>query len=496
VARSKEKASKTLRVLYIAAEAEPIIKVGGLGDVTGSLPRALQALRPAEIQGVRLDIRLVIPFHPAIPAGLKECELVATFPVPHPQGPIEARAFLTHVEDLPVYLIAGNPIPKDGPVYSQDTRKDGEKFTFFSLAALELARALNWPPDILHANDWHTAIAVYLLALRRKEDPFFSGTRSVFTIHNLPFMGAGTEDALASFGIPPLQDPRLPLWGSYQPLPIGLATADALTTVSPSYAREILTPEYGCGLQDFLQLRAGDLTGILNGLDEAAWNPAADPILAAPFSPKQPGKRMANKQALIRETARPPNLDLPLIILVSRMDYQKGIDIAVGGLRQIAGIPWQAILLGTGDAAIEASARQLEAEFPYRVRAILRFDCPLARRMYGSGDMILMPSRYEPCGLSQMISMRYGCIPIARATGGLKDTVIDARKPEQSTGFLYEGNNPEALAAAMRRAITAYNEPGGWQARQNFAMQQDFSWHRSAQAYAGIYQKLCDGATR
>lgn len=489
--RPNEESSKKLRVFYIAAEADPLIKVGGLADVTGSLPRALQALSQDEAMGFQLDVRLVIPFHPAIASRVKDAELVATFPVPHPTAPVEARAYLTHVGDLPVYLIAGSPIPPDAPVYSQDTRKDGEKFTFFSLAALELARALDWPPDILHANDWHTAIAVYALALRRKEDPFFARTRSILAVHNLPFMGAGTEDALSAYGIPPLRDPRLPPWGAYQPLPIGLATADYLITVSPTYAHEIRTPEFGCGLQDFLQSRNSTLTGILNGLDESTWNPSTDPALVSKFDVGEIDRRKANKEALLRETALPPNLDLPLIIMIGRMDYQKGVDIAVDAFRQVAGLPWQAILLGTGDPGIEASARQLEAEFPSRVRAILRFDATLARKMYAGGDFLIMPSRYEPCGLPQMIGMRYGCIPVARATGGLRDSVIDSKTPERSTGFLFEESTPEALAAALRRAITAYNDPAGWRARQVCAMRQDFSWQRSAQAYVRIYHQLC-----
>jgi starch synthase len=194
---------------------------------------------------------------------------------------------------------------------------------------------------------------------------------------------------------------------------------------------------------------------------------------------------------LIRETGLPPNLDLPLIILIGRMDYQKGVDLAVDGLRQVAGLPWQAILLGTGDPGIEASVRQMEAEFPYRVRAVVRFVAALSRRMYAGGDMLIMPSRYEPCGLAQMIGMRYGCLPVARATGGLQDTVKDQQVPEQSTGFLFEDSSPEALAAALRRAMAAFSDQNGWQTRQNFAMQQDFSWQSSAQAYVKIYQRLC-----
>jgi starch synthase len=303
-------------------------------------------------------------------------------------------------------------------------------------------------------------------------------------------MGAGTDAALETFGIPPVQDNRLPEWGAFQPLPMGLATADLITTVSPTYAREILTPEFGCGLQNFLQARASDVSGILNGLDEQSWDPATDPALRVRFDSTSLEKRRSNKQALLHEFSLPPNMDLPLLILISRMDWQKGVDLAIDSLRMIAGLPWQAILLGNGDPTLEAAIRHLEAEFPYRVGAAIRFDAQLARCMYGGGDMLLMPSRYEPCGLAQMIGMRYGCIPVARATGGLRDTIIDQQSPDISTGFLFEEATPEALSAALRRALSAYSDREDWQARQQFGMRQDFSWERSARTYAQLYLQL------
>lgn len=479
--------SNTLRILFVASEADPLIKVGGLGDVTGSLPRTLRALAPDQAMGYQLDVRLAIPFHAEIAGRIPPPERVATFDVPHPGGPIAAEAYLTQVGDLPVYLIRGAPVAGEDRVYSLDTRKDGEKYTFFSLAVLELARALNWQPDILHANDWHTAISVRMLALLRDRDPFFARTHAVFSVHNLPFMGARTEEALASYGIPPVQDDRLPAWAAYQPLPMGLATAGSITTVSPTYAREIMTPEFGCGLQDFLQLRAGSVSGILNGLAESDWDPATDQALAARFDRESLDQRQANKKALLREVKLPLHLKLPLLIFIGRMDQQKGVDLALEGLRQVSEIPWQAVFLGTGDPALEASARQLEAEFPFRVRAVIRFDSQLARRMYAGADILMMPSRYEPCGLAQMIAMRYGCLPLARATGGLRDTVIDGEQPETSTGFLFEKATPEALAEALRRALAAYGDRKSWLARQQFGMQQDFSWQRSAQKYVALY---------
>ena len=484
----------SLRVLMVASEADPLVKVGGLADVTGSLPLALRAMPQAHTGGAPLDIRLAIPFHSTIAAHTKNIQPLISFTVPHPKGSIAAQAFQTFLGDIPVYLIAGDPIPPDAPVYSLDARLDGHKYTFFSLAVLELARKLDWRPDILHANDWHTALAVYSLKQRRDTDSFFALTRSIFTVHNLPFMGAGIDAAMQDFGIPPLRNARLPVWGYYQPLPMGLATADHINTVSPSYAREIMTPEFGCGLQDFLRSRADSVSGILNGLDESIWNPSTDSALSATFNSATLDQRIANKKALIREFALSPNPSLPLLILIGRMDWQKGVDLAIDGLRQAASLPWQAILLGNGDPSIEAGVRQLEAEFPYRVRGIIRFDTRLARRMYGGGDMLLMPSRYEPCGLAQMIAARYGCIPLARATGGLRDTIKDTPRPETSTGFLFEDSTPEALAAALRRAISAYHDRAGWRARQLSGMQQDFSWERSASAYTEIYLKLHQNA--
>lgn len=486
-----KKAKKALRVLFAAAEADPIIKVGGLGDVTGSLPRALRALGRESTMGTTLDVRLVIPFHPAIRARIDPPRLIKTLLVPHPYDPIPAQAYLTHVDDLPVYLIDGAPISAGNEVYSLDTRRDGEKYTFFSLAILELARALDWQPHILHANDWHTALSVHMLRAGQRDD-FFAETHTILTVHNLPFMGSGTEEALASYGIPPAIDTRLPPWGAYQPLPMGMSAAEAITTVSPGYANEILTPEFGSGLQDFLQMRAGSITGILNGLDESLWDPSTDRALVARYNKETLDRREENKAALLKEMALPARLDLPLLIFIGRMDRQKGLSLALEALREIADLPWQCILLGAGDPGLQKDAQQLEVDFPNRVRTAIRFDAQLSRRMYAGGDMLLMPSRYEPCGLAQMIAMRYGCVPVARATGGLRDTIRDEADPANSTGFLFEEASSDAMTEALQRAISAYNDSRGWRARQLCGMQQDFTWQRSAQAYVHLYNKLLE----
>jgi starch synthase len=481
-----------IRVLFMAAEAAPLVKAGGLGDVTGSLPRALLNLPPNLRKGRSLDIRLAIPFHPSIPRSAASKKPIASFAVQLSNTTIPAQAYLAHMDGLPVYLIDGDPIPKEGGVYSIDTQKDGEKFTFFSLAGLELCRALDWQPDVIHAHDWHAALALHELVRRRETQPFFARTRGLITVHNLPYMGAGTDLAMRAYEIEPSQDTRLPNWGRYQPLPMGLSAADAITTVSPTYAREILTPEFGCGLESFLKLRADSLTGILNGLDMASWNPADDKTIPFPFSPEEIDQKVENKKALLEEFNLEYNPGLPLFILISRFDRQKGVDLAMDALRLVKDLPWQAILLGNGDPVLEESCRQLETEMPGRVRAAIRFDPALSRRLYAGGDMLLIPSRYEPCGLAQMIAMLYGALPIARATGGLVDTVFDLSDPHCRTGFLFKEANAASLAATLRRAVKAFGDPLTWRQHQRCCMQQDFSWQRSAAAYIQIYVNLLE----
>ena len=248
----------SLRVLFIAAEADPFIKIGGLGDVAGSLPPALQAISSqTEDSGEfsSIDVRLVIPFYGVIRHQDYPLQHVATFNVASVDGPIQTEAYMTKVKNLPVYLLSGSPIKTDAPVYTADASVDGVKFTFFSLAALELARALNWPPHIVHANDWHTSLAIYSLGISRERDRFYYNTAGLLGLHNLPYLGSGAETALEEFNLPPASSSPLPKWAQSMPLPLGLLAADHIVAVSPTYAKEILTPEFGYGLQDFLITR-------------------------------------------------------------------------------------------------------------------------------------------------------------------------------------------------------------------------------------------------
>jgi starch synthase len=277
----------------------------------------------------------------------------------------------------------------------------------------------------------------------------------------------------------------LPQWARTFFLPLGLWAADAIVPVSPAYAREILTPGFGCGLESYLNSRRDSITGILNGLDASSLDPATDASIPEPFSASNLEARLASKAALQRSLGLPEDPRIPLLAMVGRVDRQKGQDLAFDALRQSGSRPWQFVMLGSGDPALENLASNLQADFRDRARAILRYDAPLGRLIYAGADMFLMPSRYEPCGLAQMIAMRYGCVPVVRATGGLKDTVEEGR-----TGFLFEKAEPADLAEALERALGVFNNPAKWQRYQRNGMSADFSWPRSARQYAMLYHSL------
>ena len=481
----------TLNVLFLAAEAEPFIKVGGLGDVAGALPEAIhKAARPRS--GLpEVDIRLVIPFHYAIKERHFETQYLGEFDVEKVEGVEKCQVYLYDKGEIPVYLLDGLPIDEKSPVYSIDPIHDGYKFVFFSLAALALPKFLDWRVDILQANDWHTATAVYALSRGKYRKGHLKATRSILSLHNLPFMGFGVQQALTDYGLPPIEDPILPEWARHSPLPMGLYSADRIIAVSPHYAEEILTPEFGCGLDDFLKTRQDVISGILNGLDTDRWDPKTDPALTQNYDFADLSLRRQNKAALQAHFGLEVNSEIPLLTLVSRMDPQKGIDIALRGLHYCQEENWQAVILGTGIPYVEEMARELEVAFPDQVRSIIKFDGTLAHQLYAAADIFMMPSRYEPCGLSQMISMRYGCVPIARATGGLADTIrYSPRNPEKSTGVLFKKPYPSAFASALKQTFKLYQEPEVWRQIQANGMACDFSWEQSARKYVAVYEEL------
>jgi len=471
--------TKPMNILFLASEADPFVKVGGLGDVAGSLPIALRAL-----QDVPLDVRLAIPFHNAIRMENFIMQREMEFTIPRQGVNIPVEVFRTELQELPVYLISGEPIRHFETVYGPTPVAESEKYIFFSLAALELVRRLDWQPDVVHANDWHTAASIYAIK-RQSADPFWEHTKTVLSVHNLCFMGGGSESVMTAYGLPPVDAPELPVWARQVPLAVGLWAADKIVAVSPSYAEEIQTPDYGCGLDDFLLSRRKHVTGIINGIDTTVWNPANDTFLTANFTADTLPARNGIKIRLQSRLGLDVNVKTPLLGMVTRMDQQKGVDILLGALRLLADEPWQAILLGTGNPELELAARRLETDLPGRVVSVLRYDGKLAHRIYGGSDILLMPPRYEPCGLAQMIAMRYGCIPVVRATGGLRDTVAEGR-----TGFLFNDASATALASALRRALATYHDPESWQEMQRTDMSKNFSWEVSALKYVTLYRSL------
>jgi len=490
--------SSRINVLFLASEADPLIKVGGLADVAGSLPHALMKVSSSSTQlPAELDVRLVIPFHPAIRRDLYPSQQIAEYKVHSVDNEIFVKAYSLELDGLPVYLIGGAPIEQESGVYSSNLESDGYKYVFFSQAVLNLVKRLDWKPDIVHANDWHTSAAVYSLALNRPTNPFFRQTSSLLTIHNLPYLGAMTSSALESFELPPAENTSLPSWAVHMALPLGLLTADAIVAVSPGYAKEIMTDEFGTGLQTFLRAHSNKISGILNGLDTGKWDPTTDIELVTNFSYANLQARSANKAFLQNEMGLESNPNTPMLAMVTRMDPQKGVDLAVDSLRSTFQStntpPLQAIFLGTGNPVLEQAVRRLELDYPYQVRAEITYNEKLSRQIYAGADMLLMPSRYEPCGLSQMIAMHYGCLPIARATGGLSDTIQDPTNTDQSTGFLFKRPTSEALSDAIQRALAIFVfNPQGWHAMQIRGMQQDFSWDRSALEYIKQYKLLLD----
>jgi starch synthase len=487
---------RRLNVLFLAAEADPLIKVGGLGDVAGSLPQALLSLNDTQSSNMPvLDIRLVIPYHPAINLAGFIPDLIAEYPIKTSESQISAQAYRIEIDGLIVYLIAGPPIDQESGVYTLDLEADGYKYIFFSMAALELPKHISWQPDLYHANDWHTAAAVYSLSLRRGNEQFYRQASSLLTIHNLPYLGSMTSKALAEFGLPPAIDSELPPWSQDMALPLGLLAADEIVAVSPGYAREILTEEFGSGLSEFLKNHQEKIHGILNGLNTTHWDPGCDTAIIRNYSVHDQSSRLANKTALQELLGLEADLKVPVLAMITRMDPQKGVDLAIEALHLLlqsddpARI--QAVFLGTGDLNLEDLVCRLEQDFPAQVRARITYDERLSRKIYAGADALLMPSRYEPCGLSQMIAMRYGCIPIARATGGLIDTIHDPLFSDNPTGFLFEKPQAEDLVKAIQRAFVVFTEdPQRWQLISLNGMQQDFSWNRSADKYLERYRSL------
>ena len=491
-----------MRILIAASEVVPFAKTGGLADVAGALPRALRALGH--------DVRVILPRYRSVlpakfPLRVLQEEMIVHFPANFQAGSVWQCEFPG--TEMPAYFVRHDHyFDRDG-LYGEkgeDYPDNAERFAFFSMAAIWALKGMNWQPDVIHCNDWQTAlIPTYLRNLPiLRDDPFYGAARTVYTIHNLAYQGSFGPAVLPRIGLDQsVYHPEgIEFYGSVNLMKAGIVYADALTTVSPRYSEEIQTPEFGCGMDGILRARKAHLgdrfKGIINGIDYAVWNPELDEHIAARYSAANLAGKARCKEALQRLSGLPPTPDVPLIGIISRLDKQKGFDLIEDCLDKIMDLGVQMVVLGTGDPAYHTMFEDAAKKYPDGLAIALTFNNPLAHQIEAGADMFLMPSRYEPCGLNQMISLKYGTIPIVRKTGGLADSICDATvatiRDAVGTGFVFEEYESKTLFAAVKRAVRLYREkPEQWSKLIQNAMKQDFSWDRSARAYEALFQELC-----
>ncbi|HKF67157.1 MAG TPA: glycogen synthase GlgA [Vicinamibacterales bacterium] len=477
--------------LVIGSEAVPFAKTGGLADVLGALPPAIARLG--------WDVTLVLPRYRDVTAG----SLVDTFPVgvggytrdvgffeaPLSRG---ARAILVDCPDLfdreELYA------PRGTPGYPDNARR----FAMLVRAALEWTARRSQRPSVVHGHDWQAGLAPVYLKTLYGSHPILGGVPSVFTIHNLAYQGLFEPDWLprVDLGWEQLTVDRLEFWGRFSFLKGAIKDAAIITTVSRTYANEIQTPEFGFGFDGILRDRRNDLFGILNGIDTAEWDPRHDAFLPASFGPEALEGKLAAKRAVLARYALPdggPAMTRPLVGMISRMVDQKGFDLIEQVAEDLSRLDATFVVLGTGDARYQDLWTKLAARHPLRIAAHIGFDEGLAHLIEGGADIFLMPSRFEPCGLNQMYSLRYGTLPVVRAVGGLADTVRNYSPADpDSTGFAFTDYTGQALLEALRRALALYREPGRWRAVQRAAMGEDNSWDHSAREYVTIYEKAIE----
>ena len=482
-----------MKIYFIISEVDPFAKTGGLADVGGALPKALASLGH--------DVRIALPLYRQIDRarfGLQATPLQVRVPVG--ETVLDGRVWEGRLpkSQVRVWLIE-QPALFDRAGLYQEQGKDYPdnltRFSFFSQAALRLLPASGWQPDVVHAHDWQAALACAQLAFGPlRQEPFFAAMGSVLTVHNLAYQGLFPKAQWPLTQLPPsaFSIDGLEFYDQINCLKGGLVGADVITTVSPTYVREIQTPEFGCGLDGLLRHRAGALVGILNGIDPEEWNPETDPHLAARYSAGQPAGKALCKRALQR-SQRLPEQDGLLIGMIQRLAEQKGIDLLTQAAEALMALPVQLVILGTGDPIYHQHLERLARQFPGRLGVNLTFDNALAHQIEAGADAFLMPSRFEPCGLNQMYSMRFGTVPIVRKVGGLADTVVDAAPAAVSagtaTGFVFDQHTAAALLEAVQRAVAAYQDRALWARLQQAGMRQDCSWGRSAQAYVAVYER-------
>lgn len=484
-------AKKTLNVLFASPEIAPFAKTGGLADVCEALPKALVPLGVAPT--------LVMPFYRTVREGAWDLEVVAEdVPIRVDDDEFTAdihQGWLT--EEIPIFFVQRDEFFDRTSLYGTskgDYFDNARRFTFFSQAVMALSTVLDQRWDVIHCHDWQVALIPVYLKTAASAHPLLAKTRTVFTIHNLGYQGIFAAETFPSLRLPPrlFSVAGLEFWGKVNFLKGGIVFADQVTTVSPTYAKEIQTPEFGYGLEGVLKDKSDKLVGILNGVDYAMWNPEDDPNLAAHYRQDDFAGKMVCKEDLLQHVQLPPDLmERPLLGMISRLAGQKGMDILCQVVDRVMGQGAGLVILGSGEERYERLLAQSAQKYPRQMAVRITFDESLAHKIEAGCDMFLMPSLYEPCGLNQMYSLRYGTLPVVRKTGGLADTVVEVDiKKGKGTGFTFSAYEPDALWKAIEKALKCFADKERWGQLVQQAMSQDFSWSRSAGEYLKLYQRL------
>ncbi len=478
-----------MKALFCVSEAAPFAKTGGLADVAAALPAALR--------GKGVDVRVMMPLYRGIARdGLEPVQRTrSVIGGTEVEGAIWLGAF---PNGTPVYLLDASPLYDRGGLYGEggsDYPDNLARFVFFCQSALALMHD-SWQPDLVHCHDWHAALIPAYLRMHRSPLP------TLFTVHNLAHQGIFPADQfhLTSLPTEAFTSDGVEFFGKLNVMKAGLVSSHVLSTVSETYAWEIQTEEFGMGLDGLLRARSADLFGVLNGVDYSQWDPSVDPFIPARYTVDDLTGKLRCKTSLQQEMGLPTNAYAPLVGAVARLVAQKGFDLVATALDAIAAMGAQIVLLGTGDPAYEVAFREAVFRMPHQVRAFIGFNEGLAHRIEAGADIFLMPSRFEPSGLNQLYSLRYGTVPVVRRTGGLADSIVDVT-PEnlhlgRANGFMFDVYHTEALVATVGRAIAAHRDPSLWRWLQQVGMRADFSWDRAADRYLGLYATTIERASK
>ncbi|MCX5751284.1 MAG: glycogen synthase GlgA [Candidatus Saganbacteria bacterium] len=484
-----------MKILYVSSEVVPFAKTGGLADVAGALPKALVQIGH--------DVRIILPRYKMVslekyPSKLIIEDLIIKF------GTVNEKVNIYETKipgtEVIVYLVDNDKFfgSRDQlyQVKGEDYPDNLERFVLFSKAVLVMLREINWQPHVIHCNDWQSALVCLYLKVTFGKDPFFARTASVYSIHNMAYMGIFPGDKFNLLDLPKEEftPEKLEYWGNIALAKAGLVYADVINTVSETYAKEIQTTEFGYGLDGILRSRTKDVYGIVNGIDCDLWNPATDPIIAKHYNANTVSMKSANKLKLQADNKLPQDEKIPVLGIVSRLAKQKGFDILAQAFSQMMEMDLQFILLGDGEPQYQNFFVDAAKKYPKKLAINLGFNAALAQEIYAGSDLFLMPSHYEPCGLGQLISFRYGTIPLVRKTGGLADTVHEFDpKTGEGDGFIFERTtDPFDFLDAVKRALTAFQNKKAWESLQKKVMDYNYSWDTSAKKYVWLYKKALE----